>query len=287
MTAWRFLFLSLLIHLLWMLALTRLARVRLEDDQTHRPIEVTINDQNPSQKQQHFVKQVTPISEEKKPKDARFLSERDQTVAKETRARNTGATQNRVPEKFLPQFKPSDSPVEPIENEKEQKVAQTDTDGVATPKQKKLRELRKQLFDPGVSSAGEVMPGVADGSMTILNTERFVFYSFFSRIEERIRPLWERNLTQAAATIQKPSRSAKTWVTGVEIIIDADGNVLETIVENPSGLAILDSAATQAFREARIFPNPPKGMLKSDGKVHLRISFQVEDAQFSNPMAQQ
>ena len=38
----------------------------------------------------------------------------------------------------------------------------------------------------------------------------------------------------------------------------------------------LDDAAVEAFRQAAPFPNPPKGLIETDGTIKIRWNFVVE-----------
>ena len=47
-------------------------------------------------------------------------------------------------------------------------------------------------------------------------------------------------------------------------------------VLNDSGIRDLDDAAVEAFKEAAPFPNPPEGIVESDGTIKIRWDFILE-----------
>ncbi len=61
----------------------------------------------------------------------------------------------------------------------------------------------------------------------------------------------------------------------MEFQIDEKGVLRKALLLKESGVSRFDQAAILAFQDAKVFPNPPKEMLKEDGLIHLRYSFQV------------
>jgi protein TonB len=47
-------------------------------------------------------------------------------------------------------------------------------------------------------------------------------------------------------------------------------------VVSDSGVRDLDQAAVEAFQEAAPFPNPPSGIVDSDGTIKIRWDFILE-----------
>jgi TonB family protein len=129
------------------------------------------------------------------------------------------------------------------------------------------------------STVGEQLPdSIPVGEITALNTDRFTYYSFFARIEDIIRPRWE---SQVRSGINRMSRQelslgpSNRFVTQLTVVLDRNGNFLEAQLLRSSNVPSLDQAASDAFRSARILPNPPQGLIEEDGKVRLNYSFTV------------
>ena len=287
MNGWRFLFFSLFVHLVLWLFINSRPPANLF---TEKPVEVTIVEKKEVAKArsdlQHktVVRQALPpldMLKPEPPKNPKYLSEQDMNVKKEMKARESGLTENRNQQTARPQ------PSQKGETSKSETVSRSDEPGFG-PKPNQTEKPNPNLYAVGQnlmaqsSTNGEFLPEVADGPITALNSERFVYYSFFARIEERIRPLWERNVHDAEerlpANIQKQVLN-HDWITSLEIIIDKQGNYEATYVRQTSGVDEIDRAAIQAFKEVSYFPNPPQGMFESDGRIHLKYAFVV----MSNP----
>ncbi|MNT09220.1 Gram-negative bacterial tonB protein [compost metagenome] len=131
----------------------------------------------------------------------------------------------------------------------------------------------------GVSRVGESLPtDVSVGSFTALNTDRYTFYTFYARIEELVRFRWETQVGRAIDSFDRNTllqASDRNWITQVEFILDARGELKQAIIMKSSGIKQFDMAAVNAFKEARIFPNPPRELVEEDGYIHLKYSFNV------------
>lgn len=240
-------------------------------------------------REKKIVRQVE-LPEENKLKDdetlARFLSEKTQRVQKESQAAQTGLTKNRSNQeagistsqnnasqnsKDNSKNKNSDSNPSPSELEK-------DKDGYRQVDiSQQLSEMKR--YDDGLSSVGEALPrDVKVGSFTALNTDRYLFYTFYARVEELIRYRWESRVQNSINSFNRQTRlqlADRNWVTEAEFILDKKGNLKTAIIMKSSGIKNFDLAAIEAFKDARIFPNPPAEMVKDDGLIHLVFSFTV------------
>lgn len=129
------------------------------------------------------------------------------------------------------------------------------------------------------STVGTLLPSeIKIGSFTALNTDKFTYYSFFERIEDKLRYRWEIEVREALRQIppyelaQYPKNMA---ITHLEVILDRSGTVEKILLTRSSGLAKVDEAPAKAFWNAKNFMNPPQGLVEEDGKVHLRYQFLV------------
>lgn len=165
----------------------------------------------------------------------RFLSEEKQTVKQETRAAASGMTENRAPETLdLKPSRPAPAQAQVAQGAKNSSgdVAQ----GARAPRERLPEVVPNSIFeeglgdisvkrelqassdqarrgqpesqelilpsDPrrnrGVSTTGEQLPqDIQIGDFTALNTDRFVYYTFYARIEEQIRHRWVRYVKAA------------------------------------------------------------------------------------------
>lgn len=265
-------------HILLILAAVFLAPLLITPP-AEAPIEVSIISPVPTNtkkvREQSVVRQALIPDRMKVPEDetlARFLSEQKQRVKQETQAANNGMTENRSnlsttnSEKKSQQKKvtrPEESP---------------DKDGYRNVDiSRELQEMNR--LNDGVSTVGQALPNdVRIGSFTALNTDRYLFYTFYARIEESIRFRWESRVEQAIRSLGPAAMvnlGNRDWVTNVEFLLDSDGYVKKALIMKESGVVAFDSSAVRAFQEAAVFPNPPQEMIQEDGFIHLKFSFTV------------
>ncbi len=228
-----------------------------------------------------------------KPK-RRFLSEDKQTVKKEMQARASGMTENReerlnlspsrearslrsesLPER-LPEVLPNSIFSEGL--------GDVYGDNKANPRKSANQSSSRELVLPtdprrnrGISTTGERLPAdVQIGDFTALNTDRFMYYTFYARIEEQIRHRWVRYVKAAIFGGGDLSSGKSVYVTNIEIVLDRQGHYLRAIVHQGSGSRDMDAAPVLAFREAQRIPHPPREMVKDDGTIRLFYSFHVD-----------
>jgi protein TonB len=70
--------------------------------------------------------------------------------------------------------------------------------------------------------------------------------------------------------------SARDRITKLLIVLNPAGTLVNVQVLSDSGVRDLDDAAIEAFRAAAPFPNPPKGIIETDGTVKIRWDFVLE-----------
>lgn len=117
------------------------------------------------------------------------------------------------------------------------------------------------------------------GMQTLLSTREFVYYSYYARIKDSLRQHWEPTVREKVKIIYRQGRSiasANDRVTQVLVTLSPKGDLLKAEILGPSGVEALDAAAIEAFRDAAPFPNPPKGMVESDGTIKIRWDFVLE-----------
>lgn len=246
--------------------------------------------------------------------DRRFLSETKQTVKQETRAAASGMTENRAPENHTPEaldLKPS----RPASQTRGAKNSSGDVaKGARTPRERQPEIVPNSIFeeglgdisvkrelqassqarrgapesrelllpsDPrrnrGVSTTGEQLPqDIQIGDFTALNTDRFVYYTYYARIEEQIRHRWVRYVKAAIFGGGDLPAGKNDFNTNIEIVLNREGDFLRAILHQGSGSRDLDAAPILAFREAKRIPHPPREMVKDDGTIRLYYSFHVD-----------
>ncbi|MGZ3772382.1 MAG: energy transducer TonB family protein [Pseudobdellovibrionaceae bacterium] len=208
---------------------------------------------------------------------ARFLSEQKQRVRQESQAAKSGMTANR--NNIEAQKATNTANTEkPRQRGLQAKNVEMDKDGYHTVDiSKELQEVKN--FNEGLSTIGESMPhDVKVGSFTALNTDRYLFYTFYARMEEAIRFRWESRVQQAIRRFDGQTMMQAgdhDWITHVEFLLDKDGFLKQALIMKESGIPLFDGAAVNAFKDAKVFPNPPPEMVQEDGYIHIKFSFTV------------
>lgn len=122
----------------------------------------------------------------------------------------------------------------------------------------------------------EYIKGLKESEVTALNTKEYIYFSYFQRIRERLDLAWRPILREQVVRIYQVGRrlaSDQDHTTSTVVTLDAKGEVVRVQVVGESGTRDLDEAAVRAFNKAGPFPNPPTGLIESDGKVQIRWEF--------------
>ncbi len=248
------------------------------------------------------------INDEIDPK-AKYLSQFDQRVIKETRAAKTGKFTNEAGEGKKQAAAPVPQKQDDAETDADQKKMKTEEQAaneaelqafehgdisVAAKKglQKFNPSFRKLPVVPDptaeqtvtgdgreVSATDDHLKNVPTGMQTMLSTREFVYYSYYNRIKDKLRQYWEPKIREKFERTMRQGRSVASEgdrITKVVIILDEKGTLIRVQVLSASGLVDLDEAAVEAFRAAAPFPNPPAGIVEKDGTIKIRWDFVLE-----------
>jgi hypothetical protein len=261
---------SILVHLtIWWLLGVLPSSSQNEKEQA---VEIVYSKPDTAAQKQIVRETKTEETDQEKNDRARFFSQNTRNVKEEMRARQSGLTQNRansLPNK--PTTQNQQSTGEKASSETPPKPNQIAKNFLPTPNMG-----GKPLQLPGSSTVGERLPeDVKMGDWTSLNTERYLYYTFFARVEERVRFRWETRVREIAENMDPRKLGRKEWITEIEIILNRLGHFEKAIVHKKSGIDELDQAAYNAFRNGAPFLNPPMEMIKDDGKFHLKYSISV------------
>ncbi len=276
--SFRALILSLVVHAVFAWTFFRLPS-QSETEFLDQPIEIEITE--PKFKGGFAMEtekaDISPL--EKLKDEAELLSLYAKRVREQMRARNTGATKNR----------PGQHPVEADEQRAkgQQGVAADQKAGRelilpgmgAGPRTGQGSSTFGRQVIVGQSTAGEIIPGIKLGSFTALNTDRFTYYTFFSRINEQVRSRWVRRLKNLSETLSDQrlaELATRDRISEIDIQLDKNGLFVRAVVLRSSGAVELDNVASDSFEDAAPFPNPPQEMVEEDGLIHLRYTFLVQ-----------
>lgn len=129
------------------------------------------------------------------------------------------------------------------------------------------------------SASLDYIKNVDPGLETLLSTQEFKFYNYYSRVRTKLNQHWSDDIKARISKLYKTGRwiaSTEDRVTKLLVTLDTSGNLVKIQVIGDSGLRDLDEAAVEAFKKAAPFLNPPKDMIDSDGTIKLRWDFVLE-----------
>lgn len=228
-----------------------------------------------------------PLNDEVSDK-AKFLSQFNQAVVKESKAANTGVFKNEAGQGLM---KKGSSEVsenkKSVTKKSKSNFTETGTLSVQekfSPKMNWTNLAKKNealgVQNPGdISKTADYLKDVQEGPQTILNTREFVYYSYYSRIKSQIQQYWEPKIKEKVRNLFMQGRqiaSNKDRITKLLIVLNEKGTLVGVQVMGESGIEDLDDAAIEAFRAAAPFPNPPAGIVEKDGKIKIQWDFVLE-----------
>lgn len=256
------------------------------------PVSIEILDQHPEVKRPVPVKKekiksenTTQIVEQEEkplnqetPEDARFLSANNQKVQKQTQAMTHGEFQNRrskaekagkavASKKSVPKLDQLLSSYDPLASGMKKQEAITKEEAEAAQK------------GGDVSQSNDYLKDVDRGIETLLNTREFKYYTYYNRIRKQLSHYWEPKVRQKVSALFQQGRtiaSTQDRITKLLIVLNSAGTLVTVQVLSDSGIRDLDDAAIEAFKAAAPFPNPPKGIIDTDGTVKIRWDFVLE-----------
>ena len=274
---------SLLLHVSTYVSLNFVRR----DVAPSKEIEVTIIDNTRTKDEvaplpKQLVDQDEKSVNDETPKDAKYLSRNNQRVEKETKAQAHGAFANRDNGAPSPQQQARQQMAKTEQQEKPQKREKGEGHMPSlkdlTPKYSWSHETAAATEGQGPSTNDDYLKDPKDGPETLLNTREFVYFSYYSRIKEKLRQHWEPRIKQKIVRLLSEGRkiASQDRITKIVITLNREGILVRVQVLGESGVKDLDDAAIEAFQAAAPFPNPPAGIVESDGTIKIRWDFVLE-----------
>lgn len=210
---------------------------------------------------------------------AKYQSEKSNTIDKETRAK--------VGETFKNTMKQGAKTKQAEKGQKKtaaQMLAQNFDPYAALVKKTEAQENKDFAKGQTGANAGETSTtndslDATEDLITKLNTREYKYYGYYHRIKVQLNQWWGPKVREKVTKMVSQGRkvaTAENKVTRLIIILNDVGTLVKVQVLAESGVRDLDDAAIEAFRSAAPFPNPPKGIIESDGTVHIRWDFVVE-----------
>lgn len=196
-----------------------------------------------------------------RPKEARFLAERDSFAHKDKRARLNHAR--------LANLLPNDAPkaVDRFLSKKKRDPALNDP-----------LNIRPDLNRPSLPHQGshdDAIDDVVTGDQTELNAWQWRHAPFFNRIRARIGAAWAPQQQIARNDPEGHLLGRRELVTVLTVTIDDNGGLKDLMVLNTSGVAYLDEEAVRAVRVAAPFPFPPKELFNDNNEFAFTFAFHL------------
>ncbi len=270
-------------------------------------VEITFVDQknetlNPPQAQQQPIdklkKQIVETDENQanlqKNTKAHYLSAKDHTVDRETIAKLAQQFKNTDKNKPVEKARPLSKKEKSHETIKaDQKLLENDLFGQkfnAYSSLEKQQDRQQNLNDSELnnlqnkngeeSTATDRVDGVQNSLKTALNTREYKYYGYYQRIKTQLNQFWQPQVREKVTRLMTQGRTiasdSNNKITKLIIVLNDTGTLVKVQVLSESGVRDLDDAAVEAFRQAAPFPNPPRGMIESDGTIKIRWDFVVE-----------
>ncbi len=120
------------------------------------------------------------------------------------------------------------------------------------------------------------------GDETLLNSREFRYATFFNRIKRGVSNNWKVGEVYFKHDPYGNVYGIKDRYTLLNVVLDTKGSLEDVSVMQSSGLGFLDDEAINAFRRAAPFPNPPEGLIETDGLIRFQFGFFFEIS--SRPM---
>ena len=117
---------------------------------------------------------------------------------------------------------------------------------------------------------------VENGDETALSSKQWLHATFFNRLKRQVAQNWEPADVWRRHDPDGSVYGFKTRVTQLRVSLDGKGKLSKATVITPCGVDVLDDEAVRAFEAAGPFPNPPDGLVQSDGLITFEFSFHFE-----------
>ena len=214
-------------------------------------------------------------------RSTKFLSDVDNVVRKETKAKRIGATQANalgdIKSKKLVETKKLTATNEKLDFSKLANLGRQANRQITKDAEVGMGVRNGDKKLRGLAQSNDYIEELPLGDFTKVNTQKHRYFGFYNRIKEKIDLFWSKNLKDIAYSHYAAGRTIaaeKVNYTGLNVMLDNRGNVISIELKSSSGVRELDNAALESFKKAGPFPNPPKGMI-SDGVATIEWGFVV------------
>ena len=264
----------------------------LETDENKTP-EEELEDYSPKEKiPKGQVVEAPPSKDRRKPKDAKYLSEHDSTVKRESKSDSQGGgssgqlsseknqngkdpktEQGGSQERELHSVQLPENDLEETEKGEVSSLVKPNSSSPGLNLKPSMKALSSAIQGSGLDHLEEVFAGDA----TALNTVAWDHASFFNRVKRSVSRHWHPDIEYRKRDPYGNIYGIKDRTTVLLVVLNGNGSLNKLYVMNPSGVAFLDDEAFDAVNKAAPFPNVPDDLKsKTDGLVKFTFHFIVE-----------
>lgn len=209
----------------------------------------------------------------KRPQQADFVSEWDNTAAKQTRSARP-STKPAHTSSSRHQARKERAPTQRRITKQKGNIAvarDNHSDLLATlfPSQQQLQR------DMHLDFADALPHKIPVAANTQLNTLRWRHATFFNRMKEQVAQAWHPARQLGRYNPEGLGLNGTRATTSVLVTMNRKGELIRVVILQSSGFAYLDEAARAAFWQAQPFLRPPAALFAQQQQVSFRFSFVV------------
>ena len=202
-----------------------------------------------------------------------LLADELQRVKEQIKALRAGVTENRGEKSNTPTETADGKSQTQKPNQSRLKVSDI-LDGYKVNPLESMASNNVSFEEVGESTVGVELPdGIKAGMFTALNTDRYLYSSYYNRVEELTLPEWSPMLD---SIIQRPPNALVASIhrrfSGlIEIWSKPTGEIIAVKLLKSFGITEFDQSLLEAFRRVKVIPNPPKDKMGPDGIARVQM----------------
>jgi len=116
----------------------------------------------------------------------------------------------------------------------------------------------------------DYLPQAARGDITSLNARRYAYAAFYNRLKKVVAFYWE-----PWPAVERIGWTGRTLETKLRLVVEADGTLESVEVVSSCGYPEVDAAAVRALRKSAPIYNIPKALLNKEGRFDEVWSFYI------------
>lgn len=202
-----------------------------------------------------------------RPKETKYLAETDNSIPKQTRAKE----QTNKWKRAAPKTQPAPAPVSlasRLETLNNLEGARPRLGALLDPQPSV--EANDTPATSGGAAPNDDLHDVETGDGTYLNTREWKFAGFMNRVKQAVSAKWDPN---GRLKQKEPNRQLfAPRNTVLAVTLRPDGTLADVYVLKPCGIDSLDQEAVAAFERAAPFVNPPEALVEN-GYIRFQFGF--------------